>query len=342
MSLSTRILVVDDYKPFVRFVRSTLGNRPELQIVGEASDGLEAVQKAEQLRPDLILLDIGLPTLNGIDAARRIRQLSPESKILFVSQESSPDVVKEALTVGALGFLVKTHAGSGLLPAVEAVRRGREFISGGVPGLTVTNSAEAQGLGSPDHAEAPPSSAPRKVDITRNHAVEFYSDDASFVLGFTRFIEAALRAGNAVIVIATESHRKSLLVSLPEVGVNIAAAIEEGRYLALDVAETLSTFMVNDQVDAVRALKGARDLLSVAAKAANGSSRVAACGEIAPALWSQDKPDAAIQIEHLWDEVARTFDVEILCGYLLDAFQREEGSHIYDRICAEHSDVRPH
>src|SRR5260370_21879693 len=125
---SSRVLVVDDNGLFRRFIRSTLGKRPELHIVCEVSDGLEAVQKAEELQPDLILLDIGLPTLNGIEAARRIRKLSPESKILFVSQESSADVVQEALRIGALCYVVKSHAGIELLAAVEAVRQGKQFI----------------------------------------------------------------------------------------------------------------------------------------------------------------------------------------------------------------------
>jgi DNA-binding NarL/FixJ family response regulator len=129
-----RVLVVEDYEPFRSFVCSTLAKRPELQIVGQASDGLEAAQKAHELQPDLILLDIGLPTLNGIDAARRIRKVAPKSKILFVSQESSPDVVEEALALGALGYVVKTRAGSELLAAVEAVRRGRQFVSAGLLG----------------------------------------------------------------------------------------------------------------------------------------------------------------------------------------------------------------
>jgi len=97
--------------------------------VGEVSDGLEAVRKVEELQPDLIVLDIGLPSLNGIEAARRIRKLSPESKILFVSQESSADVVQEALVTGAHGYVVKSHAGSELLPAVKAVLEAKRFIS---------------------------------------------------------------------------------------------------------------------------------------------------------------------------------------------------------------------
>lgn len=127
-----RVLVVDDYEPFRRFVRSTLGSRPAFQIVGEASDGVAAVRQAEELKPDLILLDIGLPRLNGLRAAREIRTLSPDSRIIFVSQESSPDVVQEALSLGALGYVAKARAASDLLPAVEAVLEGRRFVSNGL------------------------------------------------------------------------------------------------------------------------------------------------------------------------------------------------------------------
>ena len=124
-----RILLVDDYEPFRRFVRSTLRKRPSLQIIAEVSDGLEAIQQAEELKPDLILLDIGLPTLNGIEAAREIRKLAPESKIIFVTQESLADVVQEALSVGVLGYVLKARAGTDLIAAVEAVIEGRQFLS---------------------------------------------------------------------------------------------------------------------------------------------------------------------------------------------------------------------
>jgi DNA-binding NarL/FixJ family response regulator len=124
----TRVLLVDDNEPFRRFVRAALSERPDLQVISEASDGLEAVEKAAELQPGLIVLDIGLPSLNGIEAARRIRNLSPKSKILFLSQESSPEVVQEALRLGALGFVTKAQAGSQLLAAVEAVCRNEQFV----------------------------------------------------------------------------------------------------------------------------------------------------------------------------------------------------------------------
>jgi DNA-binding NarL/FixJ family response regulator len=127
--MSLRVLLVEDFEPFRRFIRTTL--QPELQIIAEVSDGLEAVSKAEELQPDLILLDIGLPGLNGIEVARQIRKLSSQSKILFVSQESSPDVIEEAMNSGALGYVVKAHAATELLAAVEAVREGRKFVGNG-------------------------------------------------------------------------------------------------------------------------------------------------------------------------------------------------------------------
>jgi DNA-binding NarL/FixJ family response regulator len=98
-------------------------NEPSLKIICEASDGPEAVQKAEKLRPDLILLDIGLPGINGIEAARRIRQVSPNSEIVFLTMDNSPDVAQAVLSTGAQGFVHKIRAQSDLLPAIELVLR---------------------------------------------------------------------------------------------------------------------------------------------------------------------------------------------------------------------------
>jgi DNA-binding NarL/FixJ family response regulator len=127
---SIRVLLVEDFAPFRQFTRSTLKERADLQVICEVADGLEAVQKAEELKPDLILLDIGLPTLNGIEAARQIRKLAPESKIIFLTQESSADVVQEALSLGAWGYVVKGRAASDLSAAVEAVIMGEQFVGG--------------------------------------------------------------------------------------------------------------------------------------------------------------------------------------------------------------------
>ena len=126
---SKRILLVDDFEPCRRAISLMLKKQTTLHVVGEAEDGLEAVEKAQQLQPDLILLDIGLPALNGLKAARRIQELSPKSTILFVSENRSWDVVAEALRTGAAGFVVKSNAASELLEAVNAVLGGKRFVS---------------------------------------------------------------------------------------------------------------------------------------------------------------------------------------------------------------------
>jgi DNA-binding NarL/FixJ family response regulator len=127
-----RILVADDCADWRRQIRLLLEARTDWQIICEIADGSEAVAKAEQMRPHLILLDIGLPNLNGIEAARLMNNQSPASKILFVSLHDSRDVVQAALSTGALGYVAKSEVRSQLLPAIEAVLQGRQFVSAGL------------------------------------------------------------------------------------------------------------------------------------------------------------------------------------------------------------------
>jgi DNA-binding NarL/FixJ family response regulator len=156
-----RVLIVDDYEPFRRFVCSTLGQRPDLQVIGEAADGLEAVRKAEELKPDLIVLDIGLPTLNGMEVAGRIRKSCSECKILFMSQASSVDVAQATFSLGAMGYIVKAHAGCELLAAVESVCQGRRFVSKGLSGLDRTDATDPQAPGPLFQQEVPPRPVPK-------------------------------------------------------------------------------------------------------------------------------------------------------------------------------------
>jgi DNA-binding NarL/FixJ family response regulator len=245
-----RVIVVDDFEPWRRFVCSTLQKRPGLQVISEVSDGLEAVQKAKELQPDLIVLDIGLPVLNGIEAARQIREQAPKSRILFVSENRSPNFAREASRTGG-GYVVKSDAVSDLLPAVEAVLQGRQFVSAGLAGQDLTNPPDDH-TANPRHRENFFAPAPLNVEVVHRHEVEFYPDDAAFVDAFARSIEAALNRGSAVVVIATESHHASILQRLGSDGVDIGAAGERNLYLPLDIADPLSTFTVDETVKAAK------------------------------------------------------------------------------------------
>lgn len=127
-----RILLVDRFDLFRRFVKDVLQTEGGLLVIGEASDGLEAVQKAEDLKPDLVLLDVELPSLNGIEAARQIRNVAPTSKIIFLTQESDLEIVREALKTGAFGYVLKPNVVTELLGAVETVCSGKRFLSEGI------------------------------------------------------------------------------------------------------------------------------------------------------------------------------------------------------------------
>src|SRR5262249_8642095 len=158
-----------------------LQKQPELQIIGEATNGLGAVQIAQQLQPDLILLDMGLPTISGLEAARRIRELSPRSKILFVSENRSWDIARATFATGADGYVVKSNAASELLPAVNAVLEGKRFVSASLTAYSLNGSPNQQTAEHPHSDSVVTFPPPQKLGITRHHEVGFYSQDHYFL-----------------------------------------------------------------------------------------------------------------------------------------------------------------
>src|SRR5688572_14095594 len=184
--MSVRTLVVDDFAPIRRMVCSTLEQSAGFQLVGEAQDGLEAVERATDLQPELILMDIGLPSLNGIQAARRIRDRNPKTKILFVSHEElSHSIFRAISAVEALGFVHKLHLHRDLPLALEMALGNRRFVSGRAD----------ECCGSMDSV---------------GHAIQFYSSEAVFVESLAGFFGTALLKGRAAIAMATGAHLDSL------------------------------------------------------------------------------------------------------------------------------------
>jgi DNA-binding NarL/FixJ family response regulator len=338
-----RILQVDDFVPWRRFVINKLGQNPDFRIVGVVSDGLEAVLKAEELQPDLILLDIGLPTISGIEVARRIRKVAPKSKILFLSQLLDRDVARVALSEGGHGYVVKSDAENELLAAVEMVMQGKKFVGGRLGGQEFDDAADSQTRRTIRHEwtiASPAALISTRTRPARSHEVQFYSDDAHFLDRCAGFLGAALMAGNAAVFVGTAPHRSGLLERLHRESPETRAAIRQGRYSGLDAAEFLADVMAKGMPDSTWFQKAASGLITAAAKGSRGEHlRVAACGECAPILWAEGKPDAAIRLEQLWNEISRTFDVDILCGYPSASFRSDEDGHIFRRICGVHSAV---
>ncbi|MCU1296044.1 MAG: response regulator receiver [Acidobacteriaceae bacterium] len=128
----TRVLVVDDH-PVVRMgICRILSFAPDFDIVCESANGEDAVEKAQEFLPDVVLLDISLPGINGIEAARRIRAVSPLSHVIFMSEHDSSNLVKEAFLAGGNGYILKSEAGQELLNAIRIVQGGKRYVSGSI------------------------------------------------------------------------------------------------------------------------------------------------------------------------------------------------------------------
>ena len=144
-----RILIADDHEVVRRGIRAMLEGHPGWQVIGEAKDGREAVERVRELKPDLVLLDIGMPNLNGIEAARQILANCPVTNILMLTMHHSQQIVREVLGVGARGFLLKSDAGRDLVAAVEAVQHNKTFFTSQVTEIVV------DGYLNPDRKEEP-------------------------------------------------------------------------------------------------------------------------------------------------------------------------------------------
>jgi DNA-binding NarL/FixJ family response regulator len=315
---AVKILIVEDHEPFRRHFRSTIEQRGGFQVIGEASDGLEGIQKAKELQPDLIVLDIGLPKLNGLEAAREVHRLVPFAKILFVSQEFSFDLVEAALRSGASGYVHKSRAESDLLPAIESVLRGKYFVSGVMRGAFGDATANRAAI---------------------RHEVKFCSDDAVCIQSFTSFTDSTLKAGKTAIVIATESHRSAVLQALSTRKWDVDRAIRAGILRPFDITEKVSASMLNETLDPAPFFDVAGDLIEGAARAAQREHAplVGVCRECPPALFENGEVGQVLRLEQLWGLVARTSVLDLLCVYSSTNLENHE--NIFERIQAEHSAI---
>jgi CheY-like chemotaxis protein len=303
-----KVLVVDDIKKWRDLACSILSEREDLQVTGQASDGINAVELAKKLQPDLVILDIGLPVLNGFEAARKIHEYSPASLIIFLSAHKSQEMVFAALDLGVNAFVAKTDVQQ-LLQAIEEVLAGRRFIS--------------------RCAENP---------ITVPHELEVFGDDESLLYSLVNYVKRALDAQSTAIVMASAEHLVGMRGRLRLEGVDISDSIRRGNYIQVDVHDLLSSFMTDGRPDSVRFEQISGGLIREAIKRNKGE--VAVCGECAPILWSEGKFQAAIDIERLWDRLARMYPVHTLCGYTQDHGVDLEKHPSFPRICSHHTAVR--
>src|SRR5262249_39669734 len=181
---------------------------------------------------------------------------------------------------------------------------------------------------------------PRNHRIPGTHEVQFYSGDSVLRDRLSHFVGSALQAGDVVAAFVTEPHRNSFIEGLQSNGLDVRAAMKQGTYKLLDVADAISAFMVNDSVDAVRYLEAMANLMESARKVARSKyPRLAVYGELAVPLLARRNVEAVLQIEQLSNEFAKEYDIDILCTYPVKRSRRKEAGDVLQQICAEHTTV---
>ena len=317
--MTNHVLIVDDYAPWLKYVDSLLSEANGWQVCGQASDGRQALEQAITVRPDLTVLDIELPSMNGIEVAKALLARSPRSKILFVSTHRSWDIVDAALATGAQGYVVKTQAAEELLLAMETIARGGRFISAALTGRRGDRTPHTPGQ-----------------QKSRWHVAGFYPDGV-LLDEYARFIDEALGAGGAVVYVAIPSRRDRVYRRLEAHGLDVDMAIKKERLLPLDVDEMLAAVMADGWPDEARFWRSGHLLFSRARRASAGQhSRVAACGDGAASLVQDGRLEAAIRLEQLWDDFATVYNVDIFCGYPA-SIAHDDVTDVFDRICTLHS-----
>ena len=314
------VLVVDDYEPWRRRVATELEKSGRWRVAGECEDGGDAVREAAAQKPDLVILDIGLKTMNGVEAARRILAGDPTVRILFLTGQQSPEVAEAALAIGARGYLLKPEAGGALLRAMESVVAGARFVSPGLPDYVLDATARS-------------TSSPR-------HTAAFHAKDAALADEYVRFAEHALGRGRPVVVVAPRAALENVHARLEARGVKVDRAIDDRQYQAVDIEPELSRLMPEGRYDRERFRESAEGILRDARTRAVSGVHPAVCGEIAPHVWKQGRSDLAIDIERVWDEAVTSFGADLLCGYCVDSSRLADADYsVFREICGAHGTV---
>jgi CheY-like chemotaxis protein len=305
-------LVVDDHPEMLRRVCALLASR--FDVVAAARDGYEAIELAHRLVPDIVLLDIVMPRLNGFQVAARLQALDSQARVVFMTSHDDEVYVEQAFQAGAWGFVRKTRLAADLVRALDHAHDGRVFLPslGTLP--TVTESGA--------------------------HAVQFHSYDGRFIQGVSDFANHALRRGQVVAVVATPAVRAGIAGRLREFGWRAGELGEYGRYHAMDAEESLAGIMQGDRPDPQRLGASVAALERMRIKAADTRDpRLTLIGEIAVPLLLNGNVQGALEIERLWNGQTRGLPWLGVCCYPMACFDDPTAPQQLHEVCAEHGFV---
>jgi CheY-like chemotaxis protein len=282
----------------------------DFDVVGVATDGQAALESARQAEPDLIVMDVAMPRLDGFQAVRALRRASSQAKVVFLSMHESDEYVVEAFECGGQGFVLKTRVQADLASALDQVLAGRLFV----PSLK---------------------SLFHVADGGNGHAMQLHRNADTFLDGVADFFHLALQRGDATCLIATEPVRARVRARLQERGWDDSS--DGGRHLVVDAGAAIDRFMRDDAPDRDRIAEIAEELDQYRLIAAEGPvSRLTIFGEMASVLGLRGNSAAVVELERTWGQLTHDLPFFTLCGYSTACFDDEMHSGLFSGVCTEH------
>jgi DNA-binding NarL/FixJ family response regulator len=355
--MNLRVLIVDDYEPVRKAIRSLLTQRPYWSVCGEAADGSEAVEKAKRLRPDVVLMDITMPHMDGVQATRIIRREVPEAEIILISQHDPSVVRRQAAEIGVLYFVTKSDLAQDLLSTIDKLvehrkpevmedRRGRERDPADQGFLASLSVAE-----DPDLKPSVEARMTREMQnepwwglladaAPRDHIVQLYQDEKFLGRAVCRFAVSAINHGEGVILVPTSAHWNALRPRLEAEGVDIEAAQACGQLTVVDADQLLPEFMRDATPDAPLFLGLAGEKVAQA-HGGDRFTRVRWWGEMVNVLWERGNVAASMGLEDLFHKLAHDREIAIFCSFLMDNFDGDVHARMLPRLGQNHSHLIP-
>ena len=354
---SIRILIVDDHKAVRHSIRSLLSARAEWFICGEAEDGLDAIEKANSLRPDVVLMDIAMPRMDGVQATKIIRQGVPEAEVVLISQNDLSAGRIQATEIDARDFVSKCDLSRDLLSAIDKVvsqrfpkiapdRNGRED-STVAQGLfdsfsMIENHRLKQNNGGRmnRHVHDEPWCGLLADAAPRDHIVQLYQDEQFLSRAVCRFAVSAINHGEGVILVPTSAHWNALRPRLEAEGVDVQAAQASGQLTVVDADQLLPSFMRDAMPDAPLFLGLAGETIANA-RGGDRFTKVRWWGEMVNVLWERGDVAASMGLEDLFHKLAHDHEIAIFCSFLMDNFNGEVHARMLPRLGQNHSHLIP-
>jgi DNA-binding NarL/FixJ family response regulator len=338
MLSSLEILIVDDHELTRRIVRALIESEGPYRVCGEAADGIEAIEKARQLHPDIVLMDINMPRMDWLEATRIIRHEKPDCKVIIVTHNEATIARKLARSIDVDSVITKSDLNRDLLRIIGRVameKNSRFYQTENERGVSHGHQAEGT-----ESAHGQPWSGLLAGAAPRDHIVQLYQDQQFLNRAVCRFAAAAIANGEGIILVPTIAHWDAFRPRLEDEGVDVKAAEKRGQLTIVDADDMLPTFMSDGMPDSPVFLGLAANVISQA-RGDGRYPKVRWWGEMVNLLWERGDIAASMNLEDLFDRLAHEHDIAIFCSFLMDNFNGDVHARMLPRLGENHSHLIP-